>query len=88
VRKGCENMICGECGLRVSKFPGYRWDKKKTSYLFFRANFGDFSRLEQALIEDSEYTAYSCGCKGYDVNCGEAMPDGFKWKCSGCDLGV
>lgn len=85
-RKDCQSMLCADCGIRVSKFEGFQWEDEKTSYLFFRANFGDFDRLRDAMIPDPNSAAYSCGCKGHWVCEGEAMPDGFRWKCTGCDL--
>lgn len=85
-RKECNSLLCADCGIRVSKFEGYEWDEAKTSYLFFRANFGDFQRLKEALISSTEAAAYSCGCKGYSVVEGEPMPEGYRWKCTGCDM--
>ena len=84
-RKDCENMLCRDCGLRIHKIPGYIWDESKISYLFFRTNFGDTSRLAQALIRRAESAAYSCGCKGCSVS-GSYAPLGseFQWKCTGC----
>jgi hypothetical protein len=85
-RTECQSLLCADCGIRVSKFNGYQWIEEKISYLFFRANFGDFDRLRDALDVNPEAAAYSCGCKGYSVDQGEPMPEGYRWKCTGCDL--
>ena len=85
-RKECQSLLCADCGIRVCKSEGFRWDDDKTSYLFFRANFGDFQRLKDGLVGDQGSAAYSCGCKGHSSDQGEPMPDGFRWKCTGCDM--
>ena len=85
MRKEC-SMICTDCNLRVNKWLGYKWDYNQTNYLFFRANFGDFAMLKPALLEDDTSAAFSCGCKGYCVMNGEPVPNGYNWKCTGCEI--
>jgi hypothetical protein len=85
-RRPCANMLCTDCTIRVSRWEGYRWLEERTSYLFFRSNFGDFARLKAALEEDEGCCAYSCGCKGHSADEGMAVPKGTNWKCTGCDI--
>ena len=86
LRRACPSLICTDCNIRVVKWDGFKWDYNITDYLFFRAGFGDFEKLSKGLVSSPSSVAYSCACKGYYVSLGEPVPNGYNWKCTGCDF--
>lgn len=85
-RNECKNLLCQDCGIRVIKFDGYSWKEDQISYLFFRANFGDFDRLKQGMSNSSNSSVFSCGCKGVTITKGTKLDSSDSWKCTGCPL--
>ena len=81
-KKGCDNLLCVNCDLKIVSFDNYRWSYD-TDYLFLRNNFPDFERLKSKLIQTGGCRAYACQCQHRSVNTilDVQSEQELKWSC-------
>ena len=86
-RKSCDNLICMECDIHVSRIHNMNWIDSEPNYLFFRSYFGNKSKIQSKMKFELGKVVFYCGCRGVVLDIpsySKDLKNPTKWICNGC----